>query len=415
MKNKVEEIDKLTGIYNETYLNNYYQEYITQNPDSNFIMFDLQNFKHLNDTYGHNTGDSYLKVFGNTIKEAFPEGIACRIHGDEFVVVTNKKEEQIERTLDNCQKVLDKVEEQGIIPIKFNFNAGSTLAEENIEETMEKADSMMYFAKKYKKSYQAFSNLIWKSRMNENYFIEMFTENLEKENFTYTLRRIHNLDGKCNGLNEINTKSKIGTAFLDDHNYDLLRKNSKISKLDELNMPKLIERFENMPDKTLINIDYKTLVTPHGLVEYKNYLPFIISKDLSKIVLGINVKGMNQSDYPSIIKNIHLLKQFDFDIALTRYDGSVGNEIWENSDIDYIKFDTEYWKKTQENPKLKYSLEKKLDMFTNYEKPTIPIFAKVKTEEESDYVKSISPEISLVSGDYYSPKRKVFVKTRKTN
>ena len=66
MENKFR--DSLTGIFNEDYLKKNYHSYLDKHPDSNFIMIDFEKFKSINDTFGHNVGDDYLKTFAIILK-----------------------------------------------------------------------------------------------------------------------------------------------------------------------------------------------------------------------------------------------------------------------------------------------------------------------------------------------------------
>jgi len=79
--------DSLTGLWNRIYL----EEYFDRKPEDasgTLMMLDLDNFKALNDTYGHVVGDKSLVAFGNTIIEHTNNSdVVSRIGGDEFVIV----------------------------------------------------------------------------------------------------------------------------------------------------------------------------------------------------------------------------------------------------------------------------------------------------------------------------------------
>lgn len=60
------------------------------------LLVDFDNFKKMNDNYGHLFGDEVLKKFGNLIKDIIrKEDIVCRFGGDEFVLLTSAAENEL--------------------------------------------------------------------------------------------------------------------------------------------------------------------------------------------------------------------------------------------------------------------------------------------------------------------------------
>jgi diguanylate cyclase (GGDEF)-like protein/PAS domain S-box-containing protein len=78
--------DCLTGLATRWYL----QEYVEQNKDEKHITciyFDLDHFKEVNDTYGHQVGDEALAATAELLQQEFSDGFIARLGGDEFMVV----------------------------------------------------------------------------------------------------------------------------------------------------------------------------------------------------------------------------------------------------------------------------------------------------------------------------------------
>lgn len=89
--------DALTGLWNRAYTENAVNEMISQGEKGALFMLDMDNFKAVNDNYGHIAGDETLKMFAGTLKKfAGKEDVLCRIGGDEFMIfvkgVTEKNE-----------------------------------------------------------------------------------------------------------------------------------------------------------------------------------------------------------------------------------------------------------------------------------------------------------------------------------
>ncbi len=89
--------DGLTGIFNRAYFENVATDYIGRMKSGYMFMLDLDNFKGVNDMYGHIAGDEVLKKFADIIvMNVDGKGIIGRIGGDEFVVILgecNSREE----------------------------------------------------------------------------------------------------------------------------------------------------------------------------------------------------------------------------------------------------------------------------------------------------------------------------------
>ena len=82
-------IDHLTGLYNRYCLEMKIQEYLQEPRDtySAFLLIDLDDFKDINDTFGHGCGDQALKDVAHELKQYFRSSdLLCRFGGDEFVV-----------------------------------------------------------------------------------------------------------------------------------------------------------------------------------------------------------------------------------------------------------------------------------------------------------------------------------------
>jgi len=147
--------DPLTGIYNRRKFfelaNNLYEI-----SDELFIvMFDIDNFKAINDRYGHPVGDEVIKAVTHTISsQSQPDSVFGRLGGEEFAMVcTEKKHENISL---NIEKLRNTIELLDIITdnndtIKFTISSGIAKKQTdtiNLDYLLKAADDALYEAKK---------------------------------------------------------------------------------------------------------------------------------------------------------------------------------------------------------------------------------------------------------------------------
>lgn len=117
-------------------------------------MIDLDNFKNINDTYGHSCGDNVLKVVAETLSKNVREiDTFCRWGGEEFVVLlpeTNLETAMIwaERARELLASKLIESHDEQSLNVTASFGVMATCGEnETVETLMEKVDKALYRAK----------------------------------------------------------------------------------------------------------------------------------------------------------------------------------------------------------------------------------------------------------------------------
>ncbi len=110
---KQAEIDGLTGLLNKAAIRKKADEYLAMYPngaDCAMLIIDIDNFKQINDTYGHLFGDSILTRVAEEISTVASEGtMVARIGGDEFLVLSRGLSDKAVITR-NCRLLIEKLE-----------------------------------------------------------------------------------------------------------------------------------------------------------------------------------------------------------------------------------------------------------------------------------------------------------------
>lgn len=159
-------MDKMTMVLNrETTMESIRQILSNENDHLHVLfMIDVDNFKQLNDTLGHQTGDEFLIALAKEIKRSFRESdVVGRIGGDEFFVLmrnvpgipmTARKAQELLTTIQKVGSVYSDIQLSGSIGISVYPNNGKTM-----EELYSKADSALYQAKRKGKNQFVFAPL----------------------------------------------------------------------------------------------------------------------------------------------------------------------------------------------------------------------------------------------------------------
>ena len=147
--------DSLTNTYNRHFLeefNKHHEYFNDENQKFAVAFLDIDHFKYINDTYGHDTGDEVLKLFAHRLLAITrPEDIVIRYGGEEFLVLVYNL------TLDEAMKKFEDVRkniESTIIEfnnasLNITISTGVSIGtyEDNISDVISKADKAVYEAK----------------------------------------------------------------------------------------------------------------------------------------------------------------------------------------------------------------------------------------------------------------------------
>lgn len=152
--------DALTGLHNrhylETHLKTLFEESRESNKNLSLLITDIDYFKSVNDTYGHDVGDIVLKEFTKRIRSNIRAmDLACRIGGEEFVIVmpdTNLTEcfhiaERLRKAIEQEPFHISNID----MPFEITTSIGITTLDDKIatlEDLLKRADKALYCAKR---------------------------------------------------------------------------------------------------------------------------------------------------------------------------------------------------------------------------------------------------------------------------
>jgi len=150
--------DTLTGLYNRRYFEVHLQKLLQNNNESEktlgVIYTDIDHFKNVNDTYGHNVGDEVLKIFSKRISDNIRSfDLVARLGGEEFVVVLPDTDEKTAHVI--AERLRRSIMDEPFVtshpePLTITTSIGGVVVgagEHTITEILERADAQLYLAK----------------------------------------------------------------------------------------------------------------------------------------------------------------------------------------------------------------------------------------------------------------------------
>lgn len=163
---KLGRMDSLTGIANTRYFNEFTSIEINRahryKRPTTLAYIDLDNFKAVNDRFGHSTGDALLQSVANIIQKNIRiTDLVARLGGDEFAILfTEIGSKQVQVIIDRIQKNLLDIMERNGWPVTFSIGVATFLSPPStVDEMVGIADNLMYSVKssgKNKVKYEVF-------------------------------------------------------------------------------------------------------------------------------------------------------------------------------------------------------------------------------------------------------------------
>lgn len=145
--------DALTGVWNRIHAQNHIESRLRETGVGTVFMMDLDNFKAINDNYGHKAGDETLQLFAETVTDLVnKDDLVCRLGGDEFLVFldgNNDKVEVASLAAGMIESICNAFEES-----KFETNASVSIGiaqapidGDDFDSLYKAADKALYYVK----------------------------------------------------------------------------------------------------------------------------------------------------------------------------------------------------------------------------------------------------------------------------
>ena len=363
--------DPLTGLVNRTFLkmqlNTLSEINKRENKKLALIFIDLDNFKIINDTFGHEAGDELLIGIANRLKQLVRESdIVARIGGDEFVIVLNniKNKDDVKVVITHIQKELIKPIKIDKNDVEITFSAGIALYPDdttNINEILQLADIAMYESKKEGKNRFYFINKELQANVKKFYnTLDELKNALKKEDelILYFQPKINIKENRVEGVESLirweHPKKGILTPY---HFIDVAEKGGIINHIDSYVLKKAVQTLKKWQNNVLfknlslaVNISANKFLEPNFVKEIKELineykidakkLQIEITESISIQKFSYTTTILNQikdlgvkialDDFGTGYSSLNYLKEIPFDIL--KIDQTFVRDLLKNKD-----------------------------------------------------------------------------------
>ncbi|WP_026836296.1 sensor domain-containing diguanylate cyclase [Limisalsivibrio acetivorans] len=149
--------DPLTGVGNRRYadiiLNSKRDEYLRSSVPFGVLFIDIDHFKSVNDTWGHDTGDCVLEIVSSSMSYALREmDVLCRWGGEEFIAIIPNADDSVlgnvaERLRFSVEKSWLDMPDDSLLFVTVSIGGTIYRKGEELSDTLKRADDAMYSAK----------------------------------------------------------------------------------------------------------------------------------------------------------------------------------------------------------------------------------------------------------------------------
>ncbi len=337
--------DLLSGLANRNALKEYVERLIANSARDNkefaFLFLDLDNFKDINDSLGHNVGDELLKKISSMISEAVRSNdFVARVGGDEFVIIVEKYHSIVELSaiVERIQKYLAQTWVIQTYPVNIGSSVGIAFYPkdgDSLVSLMKNSDIAMYEAKNNGRARYHFFTEELNKRVQDSIALdkEMRKALVEKEYQLYYQPKVNIKTGAIVGVEALIRWISPSGVITPDIFIPLAEENGFIVELGDWVVKEAIRQQRIWREKNIdviisINVSAKQLLEENFIRDFKNML---VQNRVEPSKIDIEITEylflQNSDKNSQILRELH-----DFGVTISLDDFGTGY-----SSLSYLK------------------------------------------------------------------------------
>ncbi|HYH03323.1 MAG TPA: EAL domain-containing protein [Bacillota bacterium] len=324
--------DTTTGLHNRKYFINALEKILLNNSDTDckgaIIFLDLDNFKTINDSFGHTFGDLILKEIANRFSTTYPELLIAKFGGDEFGIILNdiNELEEITRFAHSVGELIKKPIHVNGQELLLTASLGIALYPqdgETAEDLMKKADIAMYQAKENGRNmFEFYITRLSKDRLEKlNLEIDLRKAVLSQEFITYYQPQYSVNGEKLTGFEALVRWNSPKYGFLNPGNFiEVAERTGIISDIGEIVFRQACLFAKKINQKRTSKICVSINISPIQLMQSDficTYSNIIIETGVNPEWIGIEITESTIIDYfETNLEKIKFMKEAGLEVSL---------------------------------------------------------------------------------------------------
>lgn len=361
MENSV--YDYLTGLYNRKGLYEKYDE--MSGADSiHFMFLDLDNFKTVNDVYGHKSGDELLISTSGLLQECVPDAVAVRLGGDEFVLMLFGEKSR-EELSDAAEQILSEMRKKGkemdfftVVSMSIGI-VWKASRDTGLEQLLNQSDAAMYEAKQNGKSCYMFYNDLEEKFLLEKEMEEHAQQALKEGQFEVRYQPVfHMLSSKLQQSQaRVIWRRDEETVWKTADFRPLFERNSFTKELDLYVFEVVCRDLQKLHREGRVNEKIsvqlaRQLFWDEGLGKRLQEIMDRYGVEAREIELALDEKAISSRGIDKLIISMTRLKSQGFSLALIHFGEDFSSfRYLRNLPVDSLKFEAAYIKENIHNKK----------------------------------------------------------------
>ncbi len=406
--------DYLTGVFNRYFFEKKVNEKISKNKEFAIVMFDTDNFKEINDLFGHDLGDKLLQQYASRLeKEIEGNGFVGRFGGDEFLVCIEghcyENDIELKSLVDKMLKVLDKPFYIDEYKIDITSTAGISKFPDhadNYTDLLKLADIALYYGKEIGKNISVIANKdIVKQNIRKAEITAHIKDAIENKEFLLVYQPIFSAkDKKITGVEALLRWNSPVLGFISPVEFiPVLEETGLIKEVGKWIFREVLRQSIIWEDLGIKNIKINVNVDIQQLLEnnfYKFIKNEILGKNFNNIKLGIEITESEAMQYPELI--IEKVKQLRLAGVLVSIDdfgtGNSSLSYLKNMNVDYIKIDKSFIDGLPDDEHSAILVKTIIDLAKTFGYKTVA--EGVETKEQVEYLNNLGCD--ELQGYYFS-------------